>query len=269
MADAYGNFEAVEVILAPETTGMILSFDAQEGTTMARGQVVAEIDSSQLLLKRDQLVSGRASLNARSGTLEAQIRASRVQLDNLLRELERVERLLEGGAATDKQRDDLAGQIDLTEAQIAATESQKCAVRSEKQTLEIQIRQVADQVRRCRVTCPLSGTLLVKYREAGEMVVPGQALCKVANMDQLLLRAYVSGNQLSEFSVGDSVRVRFDGSRGTEETSGVVGWVSPRAEFTPKIIQTREERVNLVYAIKVRVNNTGGLKIGMPGEVFF
>jgi len=269
MADAYGNFEAVEVILSSESTGRILSFGASEGMFVKQGGILAEIDSAQLVLKREQLASGRASLDAQMRTLEAQIRASRVQLAHLQREMGRVENMLAGGAATDKQRDDLAGQIEVLMAQIAASESGKSTLATEKHTLEIQIRQVEDQIRRCRVTSPLSGTLLVKYREAGELVVPGQALCKVANMDQLMLRAYISGNQLSSVQTGDTVRVHYDGPGGMEETTGFVSWISPRAEFTPKIIQTREERVDLVYAMKVRVENTGNLKIGMPGEVVF
>jgi HlyD family secretion protein len=163
----------------------------------------------------------------------------------------------------------MAGQIAVLEATMAATASQKASVQSESQTLELQISQVLDQLTRCRIQNPIRGILLAKYRETGEIASPGQALYKVANMDELILRAYISGNQLAEINTGSLVRVGFDTPQGIKQVPGTVTWISPRAEFTPKIIQTREERVNLVYAMKVRVPNEGNLKIGMPGEVTF
>ncbi len=176
---------------------------------------------------------------------------------------------MEGGAATSKQQDDISGQVALLEAQIAATESQKSSVYAERKTLEVQIRQVEDQLLKCAIKNPIDGILLTKYKEEGEIAAAGQPLYKMADMSELILRAYVSGSQLSSLTTGGSVSVRFDEAQGMEELSGVVSWISPRAEFTPKIIQTREERVNLVYAIKVMVPNDGRLKIGMPGEVVF
>jgi HlyD family secretion protein len=267
--DAYGNFEAIEVMVSAETQGVIDQFGPREGDRLKEGQVVAVIDSTQLCLNKMQLQSGMASLRARIHTLDTQVRASLVQLENLEREKERIDRLLEGGAATTKQQDDIRGQIDLLKAQIDATDSQKALVHAEKETLGIQIRQVEDQIMKCTVRNPLEGILLTKYKEQGEMAAPGQPLYKTANLDELILRAYISGNQLSSVKTGAQVRVRFDGPGGTEELAGAVSWVSPQAEFTPKIIQTREERISLVYAIKVIVPNDGRLKIGMPGEVIF
>jgi HlyD family secretion protein len=267
--DAYGNFEAVEVMVSAETQGVIDRFGPREGDLLKEGQEVVVIDSTQLTLKKIQLQSGMASIRARIHTLDTQVRASMVQLENLERERQRIDKLLEGGAATTKQRDDIKGQIDLLKAQIDATGSQKALVHAERQTLEIQIRQVEDQIMKCTVRNPLEGIMLTKYRERGEMAAPGQPLYKIANLDELILRAYISGNQLSSVQTGAKVRVRFDAPEGTEELTGVVSWISAQAEFTPKIIQTREERVNLVYAIKVIVPNDGRLKIGMPGEVIF
>jgi HlyD family secretion protein len=152
---------------------------------------------------------------------------------------------------------------------MAATASQKDAVYAERKTLEVQISQVEDQMARCAVRNPKDGTLLTKYREEGEIAAPGQALFKMAQLDELILRAYLSGDQLSSVKLGEEVRVRYDVAGAMGETRGVVSWISPSAEFTPKIIQTREERVNLVYAIKVVVSNDGSLKIGMPGELVF
>lgn len=268
-ADAYGNFEAIEVLVSAESQGRILSFEAQEGARLETNQVVAVIDSLQLHLKKLQLASGEASLFARITTLDAQVKANQVQLRNLEREKQRIDKLVEGGAATSKQQDDMAGQIELLVAQITALESQKASVHAERNTLQVQIRQVEDQIQRSSIRNPREGIMLSKYKEEGEIVAPGQSLYKLANMDELILRAYVSGNQLSEIEVGKAVSIRFDVPGGLEEISGRVSWVSPNAEFTPKIIQTKEERVNLVYAIKVVVPNDGRLKIGMPGEVIF
>ncbi|MCK4745972.1 MAG: HlyD family efflux transporter periplasmic adaptor subunit, partial [Bacteroidales bacterium] len=198
-----------------------------------------------------------------------QVRASHVQLDNMEREKERIDRLYEGGAATSKQQDDMSGQIALLEAQMLAVESQKASVYAERNTLDVQVEQVDDQILKSSVRSPMDGIMLTKYKEEGEIAAPGQPLFKMANLDELMLRAYVSGNQLSEVTTGKTVTVRFDMPGGTGETPGVISWISPRAEFTPKIIQTKEERVSLVYAIKVSVSNDGSLKIGMPGEVIF
>ncbi|MCP4313926.1 MAG: HlyD family efflux transporter periplasmic adaptor subunit [Bacteroidetes bacterium] len=267
--DAYGNFEAIEVMVSAETSGLILEFPFREGDRLKEGQVVASVDTIQLVLQREQLQSGKASLGARIKTLEAQVKASRVQLENLEREKKRIDKLVEGGAATSKQQDDIDGQIELLKAQIVATKSQKTSVYAERSTLEIQILQVDDRIRKSSLKSPGDGVILTKYKEKGELATPGQPLYKMANMDELILRAYISGNQLSSVNAGVSVTVQFDVAEGVEKTSGTVSWVSQRAEFTPKIIQTREERVNLVYAIKVLVPNDGSLKIGMPGEIIF
>jgi HlyD family secretion protein len=268
-ADAFGNFEADEVIVSAESQGRILAFIPEEGSSLVRGEVSVVIDTTQLFLKKLQLESGRSSLDARIRTLIAQVRASRVQLENLEREKKRVDKMAEGGAATSKQQDDMDGQIALLEAQIKATESQEASVHAERRTLEVQIRQVEDQLDRCSVRNPMNGIMLTRYKHEGEMAVPGQALYKMADLDELILRAYVSGNQLSAVKVGEMVKVSYDSPEGLVETTGTVSWVSSRAEFTPKIIQTREERVNLVYAVKVLVTNNGSLKIGMPGEMRF
>jgi len=268
-SDAYGNFEAIEVIVSAESSGRIISFLPGEGASLTAGQVSVNIDTTQLYLQKLRLESGFSSLGSRIKTLDAQLAASRVQMDNLEREKNRIDKLVEGGAATSKQLDDINGQVALLEAQMVATASQKDAVYAERRTLQVQISQVEDQMLKCAVKNPIDGILLNKYREQGEMAAPGQPLYKMANMNELILRAYVSGDQLSSVKVGGTLRVKYDSSGALQETTGVLSWVSPRAEFTPKIIQTREERVNLVYAIKVVVPNDGSLKIGMPGEVMF
>jgi len=268
-ADAYGNFEAIEVMVSAESQGRIVEFNPMEGETLQKGDVTVVVDTTQLILKKKQLQSGLVSLKSRINTLDAQVRASKVQLENLNREKNRIDQLFEGGAATSKQKDDIHGQIALLDAQILATESQKSSIYAERNTLNVQIEQVEDQIRKCAVRNPFKGTLLTKYREEGEITIPGQSLYKIANMDELYLRAYVSGEQLSLIKTGQSVKVKFDAPAGREEIEGEVNWISPQAEFTPKIIQTKEERINLVYAIKVLGTNDGRLKIGMPGEVYF
>lgn len=268
-ADAYGNFEAEEVIVAAETRGRILEFVPEEGDKLHMDMPVVLIDTMEQHLKKLQLESGRSSLDARVRTLNAQISASEVQLENLQREKERIDRMAEGGAATSKQQDDIQGQIAHLEAQIAATRSQISSVNAERRTLEVQVLQVQDQLERCLVTSPGKGVLLSSYKRKGEMAIPGQALFKMADLSQLVLRVFVSGEQLSQVKLGHKVEVLYDGPEGLQSTGGTVSWVSSRAEFTPKIIQTREERVNLVYAVKVLVPNEGSLKIGMPGEIRF
>lgn len=268
-ADAYGNFEAIEVMVSAESGGRIISFLPKEGAELQKDRISVRIDTTQLYLQKIRLESGKVSLGSRISTLEAQVRASKVQLDNLERENARIDKLVEGGAATSKQQDDIIGQVALLKAQIEATKSQESSVHAERRTLQVQIRQVEDQIEKCSIRNPIDGILLTKYKEEGEMAAPGQPLYKMANMQELILRAYIAGSQLSSIKTGQEVRVRFDGEQDMEETTGLVSWVSPRAEFTPKIIQTREERVNLVYAIKVAVPNDGRLKIGMPGEVLF
>ena len=269
LPDAYGNFEANEVIVSALSKGEIRSFEPMEGTALKKGELVAVIDSTQLHLNLRQLKSGRASLRSRLVTLEAQMKAQKVQLDNLEREAARLEKLFKGGAATEKQMEDLRGQIELVKAQAEATESQKLSVYAEQDNLEIRILQAEDLIGHCMVTSPVEGVLLTKYREQGEVAATGQPLFKVAPMEELILRAYISGSQLSQVTSGSTVRVMIDGRDGLEELKGEVSWISPQAEFTPKVIQTREERVSLVYAMKVVVPNDGRLKIGMPGEVFF
>jgi HlyD family secretion protein len=268
-ADAYGNFEAVDILVASEIQGKIIRFDPVEGERISEDQVVATLDSTQLYLKKKQLLTGMVSIGARLRTLDAQIEAQQVQLENMFREKQRIENLFEGGAATSKQRDDINGQVALLEAQIAATGSQKASVESERSSIEVQIQQVEDQLFKCLVRNPSPGTMLSKYKEAGEITAPGQALYKLANLDELILRVYVTGNQLSEVKLGEEVTVQYDAPGGITRVNGEVAWISSQAEFTPKVIQTREERVSLVYAVKIRVPNDGSLKIGMPGEVIF
>lgn len=269
VSDAYGNFEAVDVLVSAEAQGKILSLSAEEGKRLEESETAGIIDTSQLHLRKEQVIASMVAVGTKISTLDAQAASYRVQLDNLERELNRVNRLLEDGAATSRQKDELEGNIALVRSQIAALEAQKSTIRAEHRGMRIQEAQISDQIAKARIVNPIDGVVLEKYKEAGEIVAPGQALYKIADTRELILRAYISGKQLSEVKIGEVVTVRFDGPEGLEETEGTVAWVSSQAEFTPKIIQTREERVNLVYAMKVNVANDGRLKIGMPGEIKF
>ncbi len=266
-SDAFGNFEAVDVMVAAEAQGKLIAFTPMEGQEINEGEIVGVIDTTQLFLKKQQLLAAITTLQTKVKTLDAQVKANVVQMENLEREYNRLLNLLEDGAATSKQKDDMDGNIKVLKAQIAALETQKATISAERNTLKIQIAQVNDQIKRSQVKNPISGVVLQKYKEQGEIVGAGQNLYKIADLDKLILRVYVSGDQLSTVKIGEEVTVRIDGTEGIEELPGLVTWVSSQAEFTPKIIQTKEERINLVYAVKVVVENDGMLKIGMPGEI--
>lgn len=269
MSDAYGNFESIPVMVAGQGQGQLVSFSVEEGQQLKQQQAVGVIDTMQIHLQREQLQASMLALHTRLETVHAQTRSQKVQMENLKRELERVKKLREDGAATEKQQDDLEGNIALVQAQINVQETQRATIAAERKSLQVQSEQLDEQISRMIVTNPSPGVVLQKYKQEGEIVAPGQILYKIAPLDRLILRAYISGSQLSEAKIGQQVTVRFDGSEGIDEIPGTVTWIASEAEFTPRIIQTRDERVNLVYAMKVEVKNDGRLKIGMPGEVKF
>ncbi|MBN1132602.1 MAG: HlyD family efflux transporter periplasmic adaptor subunit [Bacteroidales bacterium] len=268
-SDAYGNFEAVDLLVAAESQGRLIEFRIEEGQELRTGYQAGLIDTIQLSLKIDQLQAAKKTVFSKINTLETQIEAVNIQKTNLLREYDRISSLMDDGAATGKQMDDLKGQIKLLDAQIKTLGSQIQSVSTEQTSLDIQIEQVRDQVRRSRIMNPIDGTVLQKYKEEGELVIPGQNLYKISDLDTLILRAYISGNQLSEVAVGEEVQVFIDTLNGLRTFKGTVTWIASQSEFTPKIIQTRDERVSLVYAMKIKVPNDGSLKIGMPAEVKF
>lgn len=269
-ADAYGNFEATEVMVSAMAQGELLALNIEEGQVLTNGEIVGLVDTTDLFLKEQQLVKTIAAVKSRLVTIQAQMEVQFQQKENLLVDKVRLEKLFRDGAATQKQMDDINGALDLSEAQIKATQSQKQQVLAEIETIDIQIEQVKEAISKCRVTNPVNGTVLVKYAEAGEVAAPGKPLYKIADLSTMKLKVYVSGDQLPHISIGQEVEVQIDRTK-KENTSlkGTISWVSSTAEFTPKTIQTKDERVNLVYAVKVMVPNNGSIKIGMPGEVNF
>ena len=287
-SDAYGNFEAVETIVSAEATGALQRFSVEEGQTLQAGQSVGQIDTGQLALRKAQLQASERALTQKVPNIPAQlsvfaeqIAVQEQQLATLRGEKQRTQNLVADGAATTKQLDDINAQIALVDRQIALTRQQRTAQASALSTqrggivaetapLAEQVKQIDDQIRKSAVVNPLAGTVTVKFAEPGEVVSYGKPLYKIADMTTITLRAYVAGDQLTSVKVGQRVKVLVDSPNEQYKTyEGTVNFISGKAEFTPKVIQTKEERVNLVYAMKVMVNNDGSLKIGMPGEVRF
>ena len=287
-ADAFGHFEADELIVSAQANGQILELRLEEGQVVQAGQTVGRIDSSQLVLKKEQLQAAIRAIAAKSPAIgaqlavfEKQLNTTKQQLSALKREKQRVENLIRGDAATPKQLDELNDQIDLAERQRdvileqksatgATLNTQKSGLLAEILPLQKQIEQLDDQLEKCRITSPAAGTVLSLYAEAGEVATFGKPLFKIADLERMILRAYVAGDQLGSIRLGQQVKVAIDApDGGMQEFTGTVRWISSKAEFTPKIIQTKDERVNLVYAVKIEVDNADGrLKIGMPGEVY-
>ena len=269
-ADAYGNFEAIEVIVSAEANGQIISLNVEEGSVLLKSKVVGLIDTTMLSLNRKLLRKQKETVASQFANLDAEINVSKQQLANTRINEERIHNLYNAGAATKKQLDDIEGAVKLVQKQIAALKTKQKNISDQIESIEVQIMQVEESLRKCRIINPVEGTVLVKYSEPGEMAAIGKPLYKIANLEQMKLKAYVTGAQLPNIKIGQKVEVLFD-KNNSENTSteGVISWISQSAEFTPKTIQTKQERVNLVYAIKVSVKNDGVIKIGMPGEVNF
>ncbi|MCK4664675.1 MAG: HlyD family efflux transporter periplasmic adaptor subunit [Bacteroidales bacterium] len=269
-SDAYGNFETKETIISSEARGKLITLNVEEGKKLSKGEVVGFIDTTQLYLKKEQLYIQKKAVATKIQNIEAQVNVVKEQLNTLLIEKKRLEKLLKDGAATTQKMDEVNGKENLLNSQIKSIEIQKTSIYYELDVISQQIKQVQDQIDKCFIINPINGTVLEKYIEPYEIAVIGKPLYKIADLDKMELRVYVSGAQLSEVILGNKVEVKIDKNEKEFITlSGKIIWISNQAEFTPKIIQTKEERVNMVYAVKVLVNNDGIIKIGMPGEVNF
>jgi len=286
--DASGNFEADEVIVSAQQNGILTNYLVQEGTLLKTGDKVGQIDVHLIELQKEQIEASISALNQKTASpnnqtelVERQLEVQQAQLAQQLRERTRTENLVKADAATRKQLDDinasieqLRKQINVTRQQIAVntsnTNTQNRSILSEKGPMEKTAAQFTEQIKKGQVINPIKGTVLANYALRGEMQIVGKPLYKIANTDTLNLRAYIIGTQLSQIKVGQKVKTRIDqGEKGYKEYQGTIVWISSKAEFSPKTIQTKDERANLVYAIKVRVKNDGYLKIGMYGEVIF
>lgn len=267
-ADAYGNFEAEEVVVSAQSSGQILQFVPVEGAQLDSGVVTAVVDTTQLALERDQLLAQRSALAARRAEVAEQLRSLEVQREIAQRSYDRTQRLHAQQAATTAQLEQAERETKVLAVQVEAARAGGTSVGAELTALDARVAQVRDRLARASVLNPAAGTVLATYARAGEMIQPGQPLYKVADLTTLDLRAYVTGAQLASFRIGDSVTVRVDDGADLRTYPGEITWVAGRAEFTPTPVQTRDDRSALVYAVKVRVRNAdGALKIGMPGDV--
>lgn len=270
--DAQGTFEATEVVVSSEATGRILNFEIEEGMTIVANQAVGTIDSLQLHLQRKQLIAQQSALLTSRPDVKKQVASLREQIVKQKSELRRVENMLKDGAATKKQKDDIEAQIKILEGQLEATlstlDKNTSTINNNSAALEAQIAALDDRISKCRIISPVDGTVLVKYAEAGELASVGKPLMKIADLDNIYLRAYFTSDQLAKVNLGDEVKVVADfGGEERYDYTGRVAWISSESEFTPKTIQTKDSRANLVYAVKIAVENDGRLKIGLAGEV--
>lgn len=269
-ADGYGNFEATEVMISSETSGRIIQFDRVEGNIIEKGDLIALVDTTILHLQKAETEAGIRSVRTRISSINAQNGILNQQIENINVNIRRIANMLKDEAATQKQYDDLTGQVAVLQKQISANNTQRESVIAEMNVMESRKATVNEQIKRSSVLSPLSGTIIQKYSEAGEVTTAGKPLVKIADLSVINLKVYISGSQLGRVKTGAKCKVRIDdGKKGYRELEGTVGFVSEKAEFTPKIIQTKEERVTMVYAVEIAVVNDGTLKAGMPGEAIF
>lgn len=267
-ADGYGNFEATETIISSEANGKLLFFNAEEGLILEKNTIVGVVDTVQLSLKKDQLLANKTSVFSKSSNVLSQREVIKEQLKVAVKDQNRIKNLIKENAATEKQLDDINGKIDILKQQMRSVETQNAPIVNEVKSIEVQIQQIEDQIKKSIIKNPVKGTVLVKYAEPNEITSFGKPLYKIADLDEMELRVYISETQLANLKIGQEVTVRVDSGDSMKSYKGTVSWIAESAEFTPKIIQTKEERINLVYAIKVKVKNDGSLKIGMPGEMW-
>ncbi len=268
--DAYGTFEATEVMVSSQATGQIMMFKVEEGQVLDSGSVVGYIDTTDLCLKRKQSIETRDATASRKDDVASQIAVQEQGRENAMVDKHRIENLLKDGAATQKQMDDVHASLNLIDKQIASLKIQFGGIASQVSSITQQIAQLSESINRSKIINPIKGTVLTKYAEKDEVATYGKPLYKIADLTEINLRAYVGGSQLPYIKLGAVIDVAYDKDEKTNTTvQGIVSWISPSAEFTPKTIQTKEERVNLVYAVKIRVKNDGSMKIGMPGEIRF
>ena len=273
-SDATGTFETTEVLVSAEASGRLLYFDIEEGMLLKAGEEVGVVDTVQLYLKKLQLEASLKSVEEQRPDILKQVAATKEQISAAQRERNRVANLLKVGAANQKQLDDAEDQLEVLRKQLVAQNSTLSnshqSLTWQSSSVGIQVAQVEDQLKKCHITSPITGTVLAKYAEAGELTAMGTPLFKVADTEQMYLRAYITSEQLSQVKLGQKVTVFSDyGTDEHKQYPGVVTWISDTSEFTPKTILTKNERANLVYAVKIAVHNDGLLKIGMYGGVEF
>ena len=267
-ADGYGNFEATEITVSFESNGKIEFLNLEEGAVLEAQAQVGLIDTMQLYYSKQQLLASKNTVSSKSENVLSQRSVLNEQYKSAQIEKNRVRSMFDENAATKRQVDEVNGRVKVIEAQMRSVETQNAPIVSDLKSIDVQIEKINDQIAKSKITNPIKGTVLTKYAEAGEITAFGKPLYKIADMSEMTLRVYVSETQLSNIKIGQKVTVKIDGEAEMKSLKGTISWIASQAEFTPKIIQTKEERVNLVYAVKVKIKNDGSLKIGMPAEMW-
>ena len=267
-ADGYGNFEATEITVSSEATGKIEFLQVQEGTILEAQTQVGLIDTVQLYLTKQQLIASKSTVSSKSANVLSQKSVLAEQLKTVQIEKNRIRDMYAENAATKRQVDEIDGKVKVIEAQIQGIGTQNAPIINDLKSIDVQIQKINDQIKKSKIINPIKGTVLTKYTEPGEITTYGKPLYKIADLSEMSLRVFVSGTQLTQLKIGQEVSVKIDGAAEMNSYKGTISWIASQAEFTPKIIQTKEERVNLVYAVKVKVKNDGSLKIGMPAEMW-
>lgn len=267
-ADGYGNFEATEVTISAEASGKIEYLNLEEGAIVAPNTQVGLIDTIQLYLSKQQLIASKNTIASKSGNVLSQTAVLNEQLKTTLIEQKRIQNMFAENAVTKRQVDEINGKVNVLNEQIKSIKTQEAPISNEQKSIDVQIEKINDQIQKCKITSPFQGTVLAKYSEANETTNFGKPLYKLADLTTMTLRVYISEKQLNQIKVGQKVTVKIDTQEDMKSYPGTISWISSSAEFTPKIIQTKEERANLVYAVKVNVKNDGSLKIGMPAEMW-
>ena len=267
-ADGYGNFEATEVTISAEANGKIDYLKLEEGDVLEPNMQVGLVDTTQLYFNKQQLIASKSTVLSKSSNVLSQINVLKEQLKTTLTEQKRIQNMFAENAATKRQVDEVIGKVNVLQEQIKSVGTQNAPIANEAQSIDIQIEKIDDQIQKSKIINPIKGTVLAKYAEPNEITAFGKPLYKIADISEMTLRVYVSETQLAQIKVGQTVTVKIDAEKEMKSYPGTISWIASTAEFTPKIIQTKEERANLVYAVKVKVKNNGSLKIGMPAEMW-
>ena len=267
-ADGYGNFEATEITVSSEANGKIEFLKVEEGDELKSQSQVVLVDTLQLYFAKQKLIASKSTISSKSANVVSQKSVLQEQLKTTNLEKNRIRNMYAENAATKRQVDEIDGKVKVIEEQIKSIGTQNAPILNDLKSIDVQIAKINDQIAKSKIINPINGTVLTKYSEPGEITAFGKPLYKIADISEMTLRIYVSETQLSKIKVGQNVSVKIDAEKDMKSYQGTISWIASSAEFTPKIIQTKEERVNLVYAVKVKVKNDGSLKIGMPAEMW-
>ena len=267
-ADGYGNFEATEVTISAEANGKIEYLKLEEGDILEPNIQVGLVDTTQLYFNKQQLIASKSTVYSKSENVLSQIKVLQEQLKTTLIEKKRIQNMFAENAATKRQVDEIDGKVSVIQEQIKSVQTQNAPIVNEVKSIDVQIEKINDQIQKSKIINPIKGTVLAKYSEPNEVTAFGKPLYKIADISEMTLRVYISETQLSQIKVGQNVTVKIDAEKEMKSFPGTISWIASSAEFTPKVVQTKEERVNLVYAVKVNVKNDGSLKIGMPAEMW-